>query len=137
VARQRLGHVPFSGPKTSSMRVEALGDQPRARSTKAASSSRARLLELRLDEVGVGAGLLAVEHARADRDRVEHEPRGVLAGLLALAREAHRAASSTTRPSIHRRPRACGPGRRGEGWQLPWIGRRTLRGRPDGTAARR
>ena len=46
-----------------------------------------RLLELRLDELGVGAGLLAVEHAGADLDRVEHDPDRIVPVLLALADE--------------------------------------------------
>ncbi len=44
-------------------------------------------LELRLDELGVGGGLLAVEHPGADRDRVEHRLDRILAVLLALADE--------------------------------------------------
>ena len=50
-----------------------------------------RAVELAAHEVGVGARLLAIEHARADLDRVDHRPRGVVAGLLALADEPHRA----------------------------------------------
>jgi hypothetical protein len=50
-----------------------------------------RLLELRLDELGVRPGLLAVEHARADLDRVADGLGRVLAVLLALANDAHRA----------------------------------------------
>ena len=46
------------------------------------------LLELHLDELRVGPRLLAVEHARADLDRVAHRLGGVVAGLLPLADEA-------------------------------------------------
>ena len=46
-------------------------------------------LELRLHELRVGGGLLAVEHASADLDGVGHRPDGVVAGLLALAHEPH------------------------------------------------
>ena len=48
-----------------------------------------RLLELRLDELRVGAGLLAVEHARADLDGVAHRLDRIVAVLLALADEAN------------------------------------------------
>jgi len=43
------------------------------------------------NEVGLGAGLLAIEHARSDRDRVLHEAGGIVAGGLTLTREANRA----------------------------------------------
>ena len=120
VARQRLGHVAVLGPEgVVDALVEALGHQPRALDEGRVELARG-LLELGLDEVGVGARLLAVEHAGADRDRVEHQPRDVLAVLLALARQAHRAARRRRRGrrSTGAR-RACGPGRRGEEWQLP------------------
>jgi hypothetical protein len=47
------------------------------------------LLELGLDEVGVGGGLLPVEHTRADLDCVRDDRGGVTAGLLAVADEAN------------------------------------------------
>ena len=46
------------------------------------------LLELGLDELRVGAGLLAVEHARADLDGVADRLDRVVAVLLARANEA-------------------------------------------------
>ena len=46
----------------------------RARSVNSPLQVVGRLLELRLDELGVRAGLLAVEHAGADLDGVEHGP---------------------------------------------------------------
>jgi hypothetical protein len=46
-----------------------------------------RLLELRLHELGVCAGLLAIEHARADLDGVQHDPDRIVAVLLALTDE--------------------------------------------------
>jgi DNA-binding MarR family transcriptional regulator len=48
------------------------------------------LLELGLDELGVRAGLLAVEHTGADLDRVDHEVGRIGARLFALAHEANR-----------------------------------------------
>ena len=45
------------------------------------------LLELGLDELGVGAGLLAVEHAGADLDGVTDRLDRVVAAVLALAHE--------------------------------------------------
>ena len=70
--------------------VEALGHEPGAVDEGRVELARG-LLELRLDEVGVGPRLLAVQDAGADCDRVEHQPRHVLAVLLALMRQAHRA----------------------------------------------
>ena len=46
-----------------------------------------RALELGLDVLGVGRGLLAVEHAGADHERVAHGLDRVVARLLALAHE--------------------------------------------------
>ena len=46
-----------------------------------------RLLELGLDEFGVRAGLLAVEHACPDHERVAHGLGRIVARLLALAHE--------------------------------------------------
>ena len=50
---------------------------------------RGRALELRLDELRVRAGLLTVEDARADLDRVGHSLGVIVARLLALAHDAH------------------------------------------------
>jgi hypothetical protein len=69
--------------------VQAVGDAARAVDELRVELAR-RLLELGLDELGVGPGLLAVEDARADDDRVDDEARDVVAGLLALAGQAHR-----------------------------------------------
>ena len=52
---------------------------------------RGGLLELRLDELRVRAGLLAVEHARADLDGIADRLRRVVPVLLALANDANRA----------------------------------------------
>ena len=81
---------PFSGPKhLLDALVEELGDLARAVRELAVQVVR-RLLELRLDELGVRAGLLAVEHARADLDRVARPSwTGSSPCLLALADEAN------------------------------------------------
>ena len=121
VARQRLGHVAVLGPEgLVDLRLSRRSATSRARSTNAVSSSRAAFSNSALTKSALAPGLLAVEHAGADLDRVEHQPRGVLAVLLALAREAHGARvvdDEAVDPQARRR--ACGPGRRGEGWQLP------------------
>ena len=83
--------TPLSGPKTSSICFSSCSATSRARSVNAASTSRETLLELAAHEVGVRAGLLAVEHARADLDRVDDRLDGVLPRLLALLHEAQRA----------------------------------------------
>ena len=70
------------------LRVQALGDEPRALD-EAGVELAGRALELGLDELGVRAGLLAVEHARADLERVVHEAGRVLAGVLARPGQAH------------------------------------------------
>jgi hypothetical protein len=89
VASERLRQLAVLGAEdVVDAGVEALGDRPRALDERRVELAR-RALELRLDEVGVGAGLLAVEHAGADLERVDDDRRGVLARLLALAREAH------------------------------------------------
>jgi hypothetical protein len=71
------------------MRLSSARRRAAARSTNAVSSSRAAFSNSALTKVGVGPRLLAVEHPRADGDRVEHQPRDVLAVGLALARQAH------------------------------------------------
>jgi hypothetical protein len=70
--------------------IEPLRHDPRAVDERRVELAGG-LLELGLDEVGVGAGVLAIEHPRADGDRIEDEARDVLAQLLALARELDRA----------------------------------------------
>ena len=50
-----------------------------------------RALELGLHVLGVGGRLLAVEHPRADHERVANGLDGIVAGLLALAHEPDRA----------------------------------------------
>ena len=82
-----LATCPCSSPKASSTFASSRSATLRARSTNARVELARGPLELRLDEVGVGAGLLAVEHPRADLDRVGDELRGGLAGLLALPGE--------------------------------------------------
>jgi hypothetical protein len=77
---------PASGANTSSSRLSSASAAARARSANSSPSSR--LVHLGLDGLGVGAGLLAVKDAGADRDRVERELHRVLAGVLALAHEA-------------------------------------------------
>ena len=87
VALERLGDVPVLLPEgLVDLRVQPLGHLARALDEGAVELPRGAL-ELRLDEVGVRRGLLAVEHPRADLDRVRDEPRGGLAGLLALPGE--------------------------------------------------
>ena len=87
VALERLGDVPVLLPEgLVDLRVEALGHLAGALDERAVELARGAL-ELRLDEVGVRRGLLAVEHPRADLDRVGDEPGGGLAGLLALPGE--------------------------------------------------
>ena len=66
--------------------VEALGDGAGALDEAGVELARGAL-ELGLDELGVRARLLAIEHAGADLDGVLHESRGVLAGVLAPPRE--------------------------------------------------
>ena len=70
----------------------------RALSVNAPSTSRETFSNSVPDEVGVDLGLLAVEDARADLDRVDEDRRRVGARLLALA---------------HQLPRPRGHGRRG------------------------
>jgi hypothetical protein len=66
--------------------LEELGDRARLGAELLLHLARG-LLELRLHELRVRAGLLAVEHAGADLDRVEHGLDGIVAVLLALADE--------------------------------------------------
>ncbi len=84
-------------------RIEPLGDDPRALDERGIELARG-LLELGPHELGVGAGLLAVEHARADLDRIGHEPRDVVAALLALARQPHGARVVDDEAVDQRRP---------------------------------
>ena len=70
---------PCSGPKTSSTFSSRRSATSRARSTNAAVELARGLLELRAHELRVGAGLLAVEHARADLDRLDDEAHRVVA----------------------------------------------------------
>ncbi len=65
---------------------ELLGDLSRVVAELALDLLR-DLLELGPHELGVGARLLAVEHARADLDRVGDHGRAVAPGLLALTDE--------------------------------------------------
>ena len=80
---------PFSGPNTCSTRSLKYSATSRARVVNCELRSRGRLLELRLHELRVRAGLLAVEHARADLDRVADRLGRVVAVLLALANDAN------------------------------------------------
>ena len=66
---------------------EELGDRARLLGELRLDVARG-LLELGLDELGVGAGLLAVEHARADLDGVADGLGGVVPVLLALPDDA-------------------------------------------------
>ena len=66
--------------------LEELGDRARLVGELLLDVLRG-LLELGLDELGVGARLLAVEHARADLDGVADDLDRVVAVLLALAHE--------------------------------------------------
>ena len=89
VLLEQLGHDAGLGAEG---RVDALR-QLRADGPGALGELRldlARLaLELGLDVLRVGGRVLAVEHARADLDGLDDEIREVLAGVLALAGEAH------------------------------------------------
>ena len=78
---------PFSGPNTWSTRSPKNSATWRALSVNSHVQLRGRALELGLDELGVRAGLLPIEDARADLDRVAHQLDGVLAVLLALGDE--------------------------------------------------
>ena len=69
---------PCSGPKTSSTFASRRSATVRARSTNSRVQLARGLLELRAYELGVGARLLAVEHARADLDRLDDEARRIL-----------------------------------------------------------
>ena len=82
-----LASWPFSGAEDL---VDALAQMLGDRAClfgELAVQLRGGALELGLDELGVGAGLLAVEHARADLDGVADELDRVLAVLLALLDE--------------------------------------------------
>ena len=57
-----------------------------------------RAVELAPHEVGVGACLLAIEHARADLNGVDHRSHRVVAGLLALSHEPHGALVVNNQP---------------------------------------
>ena len=79
VALERLRHVPVLGPEDLvDLLVEPLGDPPRALDERRVELARG-LLELRAHELGVDAGQLAIQHARADLDRLGHEAHGVVA----------------------------------------------------------
>ena len=78
---------PFSGPKTLSTRSPRNSATWRALSVNSLFELGGGALELGLDELGVRAGLLAVEHARADLDRVADQLGRILAVLLALRDE--------------------------------------------------
>jgi hypothetical protein len=75
----------------------------RERSTNSVSSSRAVLLELGLDELDVRAGLLAVQHAGADLDRVADHAGGIVTGLLARPHQLDGRGSSIASPSTSTR----------------------------------
>ncbi|TML26190.1 MAG: hypothetical protein E6G30_09125 [Actinobacteria bacterium] len=79
--RGAIGEQPVEPP------VELLAQRSRALGELAVELP-GRLLHLRRHELGVRAGLLAVEHARADLDRVGHQAGRVLTPLLALAHQA-------------------------------------------------
>ena len=84
VALQGAGHVAGLGAKgLLELLVQALGDAPGSLDELGVEVAGGTL-ELGLDEVGLGAGLLAVQDAGTDLDRVEHELYRVRAGLLAL-----------------------------------------------------
>ena len=71
LALERLGQVPVLGPEDLvDPLVEELGHRARPLGERGLDLARG-LLELRPYEVGVGLGLLAVEHAGADLDRVD------------------------------------------------------------------
>ena len=87
MAGERAAHVPVVGREgLVELLVEPLGDLARALDELGVELARG-LLELRLDELDVRAGLLAVQHAGADLDRVADDPRGIVTGLLARPHE--------------------------------------------------
>ena len=76
VALEHARHVPVVGPEgLLELRLE-LGHH-----------GLRRVLEVPLEDLDGGAGLLAVEHPGADLDRVGDQPRGILAGVGAGAHE--------------------------------------------------
>ena len=83
MAREPFVTAPVLAEGLVDLRVEPLGDDAGALGELAATPRG--LLELGSHEVGVRAGLLAVEHPRADLDRVERQ----LPRVLVLARKAH------------------------------------------------
>ena len=88
VALQRLGQMARVGREhLVQPALQGLGRRPGPLGELVAQLA-GRLVHLGLDGLRVRAGLLAVEDAGADRDRVERELHGVLAGVLALAHEA-------------------------------------------------
>ena len=82
-----LASWPSSSPNTSANCASKNSAIVRALSVNSCWTSLRGLLELGLDELGVGGGLLAVEHARADLDGVADRPDRIVAVLLALAHE--------------------------------------------------
>src|SRR3954469_24657069 len=87
MALDRLRDVPRLGPeRLVDLAADLLGHLAGALGEHELDLAR-RLVELALHELGVGAGLLAVEHARSDLDRVRDHADGVGARLLPLPDE--------------------------------------------------
>ena len=87
VPRQQLRHLAaLAAEDLVDLRVEPLGHEAGTLDELLVEVA-SRALELGLDELRVGGGLLAVEHARADLDGVRDEARGV----LGLVRQPHSA----------------------------------------------
>ena len=122
---------PCSGPKTSST-FSSRRSATRARALDERRVELARgLLELRAHELGVDAGQLAVEHARADLDRLDHEAHRV----LALAGQARGGLVVDGQLLDVQPPVADVDLREGETDGSFHERRRTVRPAPDGTAA--
>ena len=90
VALQRPRQVPaVRAEHLVELALELLGERSRPLSEGVVDLPR-RLLELGPDQLGVGAGLLALEHPGADLDGVLDRLDRVLARLLAGAHQPHR-----------------------------------------------
>jgi hypothetical protein len=79
--------MPVLGPEDLvDLGAEELGDDPRLVGERGLDLAR-HLLELVADELGVDRALLALQHPRADLDRVHHDARRVVTGLDAPVQE--------------------------------------------------
>ena len=103
VLREHAGDVARVGPeRLVELPVEDLGDRAGAVGELALDLARG-LLQLGLDELDVRARLLAVQHARADLERVGDHRRRVVARLDAGAQVSTAVGSSIASPSTSTR----------------------------------